>query len=299
MTQTKIASLFIILFLFFISANITGKSDHRTITCLNLKKKPIHLRYNVENNMDYRFKVNRVGKVNLPRTWTIEGKMARALRFENITRMVENRYCLPEGILMAMIMQETMGMDCKANWSPKHPWGDGGFGICHIQGVVGEEYGLNTVCDESCGEKDSPFKCYRHARILGKAMTYLDNCDASKYSSRDDRLHPILNLDAVGRILARKKGDIEDKVKFYRGGTKEQREKYWLRVKSYHRNLQSEWRRKKVSAEFNRINRHLLIDGERANNPFDEWLEVYHFQNVNYGLWDYASLGDCPNCCGN
>ncbi|MBP9763490.1 MAG: hypothetical protein KBD10_01960, partial [Candidatus Pacebacteria bacterium] len=54
-----------------------------------------------------------------------EGKILRTLRFKNITDAIEDRYNLPSGVLMAMVMQESTGIDLLPNSS-----GDGGFGLC-------------------------------------------------------------------------------------------------------------------------------------------------------------------------
>jgi len=294
---THLPQILIGIFLFFGAYGISGNSEQESYACKNLKKKPIQLGYKIFDVERYTPKT--FTNLSLPPTYTISGKMLRAMRYENITKIIENRYCLPEGILMAMVMQETMGEDCLPNRSGSHKWGDGGFGICHIQGIVGEEYGLNTVCDETCGEASSKYKCYKHAKILGEAITYKDNCNPAKTFMRDDRLHPILNLDAVGRILARKEGTIREKVEFYRGGTTAQREKYWNRVRQYHLNLMSPWRRNKVMKEFNVMNPNLMIGGKKVENTYYDWLQTWHDQNMNFGLWEYASLGNCQSCCEN
>jgi len=223
--------------------------------------------------------------------------MIRTLRFENIATVIERRYCLPKGLIMAVIMQETMGEECLPNLSKNSQWGDGGFGICHIQGVVGEEFGLNTVCDASCGEFVSKYACFKHARLLGRAITIRDNCDMRKMIRRDDRLHPIMNLDAVGRILAVKKGTVREKIGHFRGGSSSVREAYFQKIQEHFRNINSTQVRAQAEAEFNKLNPDLVIAKKRSSNPFKQYIKAYHYQNVRYGLWTYARLGICQNCC--
>ncbi|WP_026998910.1 hypothetical protein [Eisenibacter elegans] len=263
--------------------------------CLNLKMKPIHLGYYVRPGFQY--KQRELENLRLPSKSSTNGKIIEALRYENISDAVEARYCLPPKIILAIMIQETRGQDCLPNVTGNYSWGDGGFGLCHIQGVVGREYGLNTVCNDHCGEADSKFKCYKHARELGMAMTYLDQCDMRKSIYRDDRLHPILNLDAVGRILARKGGDPKEMVFHFRGGTWQQKNGYWKNVEQFRLQLISSWRRENIKQEFNELNKHMLIDGEYVDNPYEAYIAYHQAQNINYGLWNYVAMGVCENCC--
>lgn len=72
-----------------------------------------------------------------------ESKLIRVLRYKNITDAVEDRYNLPSGVLLAMIMEESTGVDLLPNAR-----NDGGFGLSHMQGATASEYGLHTF--EGC-----------------------------------------------------------------------------------------------------------------------------------------------------
>jgi|GEM_PF-6721539 len=269
-----------------------AEADQTICHKYRLKKKPIHLEFEVVEDS---YKEKSMAGLKMPGMKTTTGKMVRALRFENIAKVVEARYCLQENVILALVMQETRGEDCRPNQSSTHPWGDGGFGICHMQGVVGEEYGLNTVCNPNCGEKHSKFVCFKHAAMLGQQMYNDDKCDRKLMIDRDDRLHPVLNLDAVGRMLALAGGSLENKVKRYRGGSTKQRNLYWDRVSQYMRLLDSKTRRTKVQKEFNKLNNDKLkIGGEIVRkDAFKQYIAEHQRQNVNYGMLDYVELGKC------
>lgn len=69
--------------------------------CKNLKTKPIHLSYY------YRYSPSEVKNLTLIAKESLNGKLLEALRYENITQAVENRYCLPQNLILAMIVLET------------------------------------------------------------------------------------------------------------------------------------------------------------------------------------------------
>ncbi|TAF67462.1 MAG: hypothetical protein EAZ55_03865 [Cytophagales bacterium] len=279
------------LMLFSTPTPLIVASAYLTDVCLHLKSKPIHLGYISPS------KEKKIWNVILFNRETINGKLIEALRFENITKAVEQRYCLPSNIILAMIVQETWGQECVANQTGNNSWGDGGFGLCHMQGLTAEEYGLSTVCNTQCGEPGRPFACYKHAKELGYAIQQYDKCDMKVMHLRDDRLHPIMNIDAVGRILALANGTLQDKVFRYRGGSYEDKIIYWQRVESYRRELNDPNRRKSLENEFNKYNQYMTIDGFLFTNPYKAYLEYYHTQNYYFGLANYKQLGICVNCC--
>ncbi|HAI76406.1 MAG TPA: hypothetical protein DCM08_09170 [Microscillaceae bacterium] len=294
-TPFAVKSLFFLVGFVLTASNSSGSKNQIALLCKNLKLKPIHLGYEA----GFYTQRKTLENVVLPPNYTLEGKLVRTLRYENIAKAVERRYCLPEHIILAMIMQETMGEECLPNRSKYNKWGDGGFGLCHTQGITAEEYGLNTVCNSSCGEAESKYVCYKHAKTLGEAITYRDNCDMTKMHRRDDRLHPILNLDMVGRMMSRKKGSVREKVQHFRGGSYEQRAQYWTRVKEYWNALNNDRTLEKAEEAFNKLNKAMLINGKKPKNPFEAYIKYYADENMNYGLWKYAAMGACENCCSN
>jgi len=68
------------------------------------------------------------------------GRIQRALRWANITRAVENRYSIPENLLLGMICAESEGDPTQPNAR-----GDGGAGLIHMQPKMSTKYGLKLI----------------------------------------------------------------------------------------------------------------------------------------------------------
>lgn len=128
-------------------------------------------------------------KVELADKFTDIGRAQRALRFKNVTSAVEERYKIPSGILLGMIMQESMGDPTLPNLS-----GDGGLGLIHMQPLMATRYGLNLITpstaliDREQGREIVKAKCNAKGGLKD-----LVGCD--------DRFHPIINVDAAARML--------------------------------------------------------------------------------------------------
>lgn len=238
--------------------------------------------------------IGRVGRFGVD---GIKGKLLRALRFQNISDAVEERYNLPRHIILAMMMEESSGVDCLPNGL-----GDGGFGLCHMQSIVAKEFGLQVyqncsamVCNgtdpRSC--KDSKGRLFNHARDL-KELIHKNESNRQTVIRYDERLSPVLNLDAVGRMLASHMdgrpikgfGPLRTAIARYAGlyNYKD----YWRDVRLNMKALANESLISEVEAEFNRLNPTLTINGESAD--FRRYIALSQNQNYNYGLAQYQSL---------
>jgi len=232
---------------------------------------------------------------------THEGKLLRTLRYKNITDEVEYRYNLPPGILLAMIMEESTGVDLLPNAR-----GDGGFGLCHMQGSTAAEFGLKTfhdcnvlVCNgkdkRSC--KDSTNNLKDHA---GELVLFMKKNagDRKKLVEVDERLNILLNIDAAGRILATgisgpklsgrlsELGPFRRSIARYSGAYNY--ENYWKDICRNMKDLTDPDVLKKIEEEFNKKNPNLKINGIKSD--FKEYLKKFQEQHANYGLEEYKSL---------
>ena len=219
-------------------------------------------------------RLNMLGGVNKSGVRSIYGKMLRAIRFQNITEKVENRYNLPKNILLAMIMHESSGVDLLPNGS-----NDGGLGLCHMQPLLASQYGLKTY------QNNKALRSVTHGKALRK-LIFKHKHDRKKLIQFDDRFHPILNLDAAGRILAyhmRGNKHISVGVKGYAGSINYP--SYWKRVKLYLKYLNNSQSYINIEKAFNAINPNLLIGGEKGD--YKLYIKTHQDQNINYGLNEY------------
>jgi hypothetical protein len=238
----------------------------------NLKKKPIHLGFN-QKFSDPKFEnLNMIGDVA---DWGVPGdagKISRALRFRNITAATEKKYGIPSGCLLAMICQESSGADLLPNSSD-----DGGFGLIHMQPCTAREFGLKTYggCDELI--------CRAHAKKLEKIIEE-NNYDRKKVIKFDDRLHPILNIDAAGRMMAyyMKKGGFNGAMKAYSG-----RSGYASQIRHFMKLINSSTYIKALAKRFNADNPKLKCNDKKIN--FDGYIAISRKQNFNYGLSQYIN----------
>ncbi len=225
-----------------------------------------------------------LGTVGKYGTDTTEGKVLRTLRFKNVANAVEYKYNLPKNLILAMVMQETTGADLLPNAKD-----DGGFGLCHMQGSIAKEFNLKTF--DNCKE----LKCNKgHAKKLREII------EKNKYNrkliyDKDDRLHPIFNLDAVGRMLSsymsgkRLKGKLSNldplqtALARYAGAVnyKKYSQNIFINMKLF----KSKEEIQKIKDIFNKQNPNLKINGEKAD--FDTYVEESMKQNLNYGLESY------------
>lgn len=240
--------------------------------------------------------ITMIGKINKFGVVGYQGKILRSLRFKNVSDAVEHRYNLPQGVVFAMMVQESSGMDLLPNGL-----GDGGFGLCHMQPAVAHEFGLKTYdnCRAMvCNGKDS-----RSCKVPGGKANHskklTNELIAKRYDKKllyhlDDRLHPVYNLDAVGRMIAYHMdgklingyGPLRTAIRRYSGGPNYN--KYWknlLKIMSLVNNLEY---MKKLERDFNILNPNLKINGKPAN--FRIYIQAMQQQNLNYGLESYGNL---------
>jgi hypothetical protein len=240
----------------------------------NLRKKPMRLGF-VQKFSDLNLdNLNMIGDVE---KWGVPGdagKISRSLRYKNITNATEKKYGLPSGCLLAMICQESSGADLLPNSS-----NDGGFGLIHMQPSTARDFGLKTYgnCDE--------LVCKTHATKLRNIIED-SSFDRKKVIKFDDRLHPILNIDAAGRMVAyymrkhKGKGKFEAAMKAYSG-----RSSYAGNIKHFMKLINSSTYIKALAKRFNADNTKLTCNGKKID--FNGYLVKSRQQNFNYGLQKY------------
>lgn len=224
-------------------------------------------------------KVGRFGIEGKTKTEKLYGSILRALRFQNVTRKIEEKYGLPKNFLLAMVIQETGGADLLLNGRD-----DGGAGICHMQGSTATEYGLSTY--KGCKK----LRCKEHGLAM-RSLIDKYKYDRKKLIQYDDRFHPIYNLDAAARMISCYK---TPKVRgftanwssaIYRYAGRYNYSKYWSNIQNYSKKLNDPSVIKAVEKEFNKRNPNLIINGKKAD--FDAYIKAHQDQNINYGLNEY------------
>ncbi len=256
---------------------VEDKEFYKINPLSNVLKKTINPEKKL-HNLQMIARVKRFGVSGKTKKERLMGMILRSLRFSNITDKVEKRYDLPKYIILAMVMQETGGADFVPNSSD-----DGGFGLCHMQPSVAQMFGLKTY--KNCKK----LVCKKHGKELRKKIEEY-NYDRHKLIELDERFDPVLNLDAVGRILAyhrdrKQKGytAIQRAIRGYSG--RYNYSKYYKNVMYFRQKLTDEDVVDEVRKEFNRRNTNLLIGNIKAD--FDAYLKYHHDQNRNYGLDEY------------
>ena len=178
-----------------------------------------------------------------------------------------------------MICQESSAVDLLPNGTD-----DGGFGLCHMQPSVARDFGLTVYAD--CKE----LVCREHGKAL-RVVLEQHNYDRKKVIKFDERLHPIKNIDAVGRMLTvhseGKKiaglGPFRTALCRYAG--KYNYQKYWKNVRQFMDFLSDSVYLQKLERRFNDLNPNLKINGKPAN--FKIYITICQEQNYNYGLAQY------------
>jgi len=206
------------------------------------------------------------------------GMLVRTLRFQNITRKVEKKYGLPENLLLAMMMQESGGADLLPNSGD-----DGGLGLIHMQPKLAKEFGLKTYqdCDKLVSRE--------HGEALRALITQY-KFDKKQLIAFDDRFHPILNIDAAGRMLAyyaagKQFQDTPLKTAIYRYAGSKNYQKYYENILLFLGQLSDKELLADLENYFNETNPTLTINGKKAD--FDAYIKSHQKQNINYGLKKY------------
>ena len=253
--------------------------------CAILKKKPIELEYTNIHPDPQMHNLHMIGSVGRYGVDGDKGKILRVLRYKNIADAVEARYSwIPSGTILAMMAQESGGADLLPNGN-----NDGGIGSIHMQGATAYDFGLDTY--ESCHQ----MVCKKH----GKDLRYLivkTNADKKELVDYDDRFNPVLNLDAVGRMLTYHrcgsliKGHNGYQTAICRYSGSYNYKKYYRKVEHFRKLLSSEKYLSKIKTEFNRRNDGFTVNGTKCD--FERYISVCQEQNENYGLEKYKKLGE-------
>lgn len=208
------------------------------------------------------------------------GMILRVLRFKNITDAVEKKYRLPENLLSAMIMHESGGIDLLPNSSD-----DGGIGLIHMQPLLANQFGLKTY--KGCKK----LVCKKHGKELRKLIKK-EHLNRKKIIKKDERFHPILNIDAAARMLVyyrsgkqTKNSPLKTAILGYAG--KYNYKKYYKNIVLYMDKLNSNELLEKIEKDFNKKNKNLRINGKKAG--FNEYIEAHQKQNLNYELKKYIN----------
>ncbi len=254
-------------------------------TCEVLKKKPIKLEYKKIYADPQMKNLNMIGNVGRYGVDGDMGKILRILRYKNIADAAEARYSwIPKGVILAMMAQESGGADLLPNGND-----DGGIGSIHMQGQTASDFGLDTYHD--C----SDMVCHKHGKEL-RGLIEKNNADKKQLVEYDDRFNPILNLDAVARMLTYYRccknisgySGYQTAICRYSGSYNYH--KYYRGVEKYRKLLQSKSYLKKVESKFNEMNPDFTVNGKKTN--FKEYVEICQKQNMNYGLEAYKNLGE-------
>lgn len=217
------------------------------------------------------------------------GKIERGLRFKPITDVVERRYNLPPGILMAMLVQESSGMDLLPNGQ-----NDGGIGLVHMQPKIAAEFGLKTLDDNT---KMVDTEHGAHLRDLIKEK----NNDVFALAEEDERFNRLLNIDAAGRMLAgymaappvRGYDHLESALMRYAGAPNYLRGYYRTAMRTYLRLLHDEAYIAEIAHAFDERNKDLVINGKKVvgKTPFQAYLEMFWEENEKgFNLKVYRDL---------
>lgn len=223
------------------------------------------------------------GVVNTFGTTDMAGKMIRALRYENITDAVEDRWDLPRYFLLTVVMQESSGIEQLPN--ARH---DGGIGVIHMQPSMAHKFGLHTF------ENDSAEKSF----VYGEALA--DSLEKYKYDingviALDNRFNHLLNIDAAGRMFAYymalpplyKKTPLQSAVYRYAGRT--HYKTYWANICLFAQYLQNEEYRRELDSCFCALNPDASTrDSICLSLPI--YLSLYQERNENFGLDEYREL---------
>ena len=292
--RKRSAQILIALILFIVCASLISnlinttqneKVLHiKTYSVSSLRQKPIENAYYSYYSEPVFENLNMIGNVTDYGVDNEDGKISRAMRFKNVADAVQRHYGIkPKNLILAMVCQETGGADLLPNSSD-----DGGIGLCHMQGSTAYTFGLHTYnnCNELVCTEDGE-----------KLRALIQECgrDLKKLITYDDRFNVLLNLDAVGRILAESNQkdnipnytELQSAICRYSGFPNYKR--YMREVNKYLDDFNENDYLESVEKRFNEINPDLTINGEHAD--FKEYIKVCNQQNFNYGLQEYLNLG--------
>lgn len=204
----------------------------------------------------------------------------RALRFQNITKAVEEKYELPENLLLTMLMQECHGINYLPNGQ-----NDGGIGLIHMQPLLANQFGLNTLN----GCKD--LVCHHHGRQL-KGLIGEFSANPEELIRFDDRFHPVVNIDAAGRMIKYYstlnmigKDKWDSAFKRYAG--KYNYAEYTKNLRFFKAHLEDTFFMSEVELIFNEINQNLVHNGNKAD--YKEYIRINSEYHYNFELDRYIN----------
>jgi hypothetical protein len=222
---------------------------------------------------------------------SIKAMAAHAMRFKPITDAVEKRYALPRGLMTALVMQESTGLDLLPNSR-----GDGGFGLIHMQNATAHEFGL-TVSGDTTKVVD---------RENGAELAFLMKRDGGTSEGRavlnahDERLDLLANVDAAGRMLASWSADPEVSAKYptldplrraiVRFCGPNNKDTYLGRVALYMSMLNDPQYLEDLYCEFSHTNENRRMpDGSPMT--METWLQEHHdYYGAAYPISEYSKL---------
>ncbi len=194
------------------------------------------------------------------------------------------------------MMVESNGIDLLPNGQS-----DGGFGLCHMQPSTAHEFGLKIY--KNCNSLVCNGKDRRSCKVNGVLQNHAKDLanfikehagDRETLTNADDRLNPMKNLDAVGRMLAshmdgpRIKGMGPLRTAICRYAGSHNYKQYWHDVRHYMTLRGDKAFLAKVEKSFNEKNQNLLVDGKRGD--WDSYITAFNTMNECYGLSRYKLL---------
>lgn len=222
---------------------------------------------------------------------SIKAMAAHAMRFKPITDAVERRYALPRGLMTALAMQESTGLDLLPNSR-----GDGGFGLIHMQNATAHEFGLHVSGDTSKVVD----------RENGAELAFIMKREGGTSEGRgilnahDERLDLLANVDAAGRMLASWSADPEVSSKYpnldplrraiVRFCGPNNKDAYLGRVALYMSLVNDPQYLEDLFCEFSYINENRRMpDGSPVT--MEAWLEQHHsYYESAYPVAEYEKL---------
>ncbi len=199
------------------------------------------------------------------------GRIQRAYRWRNIADAVSERYGIPSNILLGMICVESEGDPTQPNAGD-----DGGLGLIHMQPSTASKYGLHLI---------TPSKKLRdkqQGREV-RATIHREHLNLKELVDYDDRLHPVKNLDAAGRMIAdlyQRRGSWRVALERFAG-----RSDYDSHVMRYVTLLGSTQFMTSVASDFHGRN-----NGFATAPTFDRYAGIFFELNRNYGFDTYKKL---------
>jgi hypothetical protein len=252
----------------------------------HLKEKPIHLTYSEFHpklefeNLVFLCDEGKYGMKNCDSKPRTLGIFMRALRFSNMTKAVEEKYELPENTLLVMLMQESNGINYLPNGQ-----NDGGIGLIHMQPAIAHQFGLSTL--GGCTD----LVCRHHGHQLRKLVdNFITNPE--QLFQYDDRFHPMLNIDAAGRMIKYyseldRIGTTKWESAFKRYAGKYNYPEYTRNLRYYRDYLKDPEFMKEVEDTFNDLNVNLTYCDQPID--FKEFIRLNHDFNHNYELERYKT----------